>query len=184
VTALLLAFALLAASPAQPWPIGPGPRYVPPPAPPRVVAGKPVGGLRCTAAGPVVQLHVELFANRRVVVLPAGIGVAGPAARHGATVVPRGCTYPVRTLNPAGIVEVGRGASLRLSDLFRVWGQALGARRLASFRSALPVRAYVDGKLVDGPAGSIPLTAHAEIVVELGAYVPPHPFFLFAGGGR
>ena len=94
-----------------------------------------------------------------------------------------GCAYPVRTLTPAGIVEVARGARLRLADLFRVWGQALGTHRIASFRSASPVRAYVDGKRVRGPVGAIPLTRHAEIVLELGGYVPPHPFFLFAPGG-
>ena len=50
------------------------------------------------------------------------------------------------------------------------------------FTSRSPLRAYVDGKLVRGPAGAIPLTPHAQIVLELGGYVPPHPFFLFAGG--
>ena len=181
--AVALGVLALAGDPSvKPWPVGPGPRYLPPAAPAAVLAGKPVGGLHCALSGPVSQLHLELFVNRRVVIVPAGIGVAGPSTRRGATVVPHGCSYPVRTLTPAGIVEVARGAKLRLADLFRVWGEPLGPRRLASFRSATPIRAYVGGRLVRGPAGEIPLTRHAEIVLELGGYVPPHSFFLFAGG--
>ena len=167
--AALLALALVPS--VHPWPIGPGPRYLPPPRPAAVAAGKPVGMLRSAAPGPAFRIHLELFANRKVVVVPAGIGVAGP-----------GRVYPVRTLAPGGIVEVARGSTLRLADVFRVWGQALGRRRLASFSSATPVRVYVGGRLVHAAAGSIPLTPKAEIVVELGGYLAPHPFFLFAGG--
>ncbi len=65
--------------------------------------------------------------------------------------------------------------------LFRIWGQPLGMRRLASFRSGSPVRAYVGGRRVEGPVGAIRLTPHAQIVLELGPYVPPHPSFLFPG---
>ncbi len=53
---------------------------------------------------------------------------------------------------------------------------------LASFRSGRPVRAYVGGRLVRGSLAAIPLTPHAEIVLELGPYLAPHSFFLFAGG--
>jgi hypothetical protein len=181
VSAFLLALALLADPSVKPWPVGPGPRFLPPPVPPEVVAGRPLGGLRCTAPGSSVQVHVEVFANRRVVVLPAGIGVAAPSARVAGSVVPHGCSYPIRTLTPTGVVEVARGARLHLADLFRVWGQALGPRRIASFSSPGRVRAYVGGRLVHVPVGAIPLTRHAEIVLELGGYVSPHRFFLFAG---
>jgi hypothetical protein len=180
VIALALAALALAGDPSvQPWPIGPGARYVPAAAPPAVVAGRPLGALHCRVPGRVSRLHLELFAHRRVIVVPAGIGVARPAVRAGAEVVPRGCSYPARTLTPAGIVELADGARLRLGDLFRIWGQPLGAYRLASFRSASPVRAYVGGRLVKGPIGAIRLTPHAQIVLELGGYVPPHRSFLF-----
>lgn len=182
---VLLAAAFLLADPSvKPWPIGPGPRYVPPPAGATVLAGAPVGPLRCGHPGGLFELHLELFANRRVVVVPAGIGVARPVARSGATVTPRGCTYPLRTLAPGGVVEVERGLDLTVGDIFRVWGQPLAAHRLASFRSRSPVRAYVNGRYVPGSAASIPLSAGDEIVLELGAYVAPHSFFLFPGGSR
>ena len=180
--AIAVAALTLAGDPSvQPWRIGPGPRYQPPATSAAVAAGRALGALQYTPGGRSYQVHLELYANRRVVVLPAGIGVARPSARVGAEVVPGGCLYPARTLTPAGIVEIANGARLRLGDLFRIWGQPLGKRRLASFRSGSPVRAYVGGRRVDGPVGAIRLTPHAQIVLELGPYVPPHPSFLFPG---
>ena len=90
-----------------------------------------------------------------------------------------GCVYPARTLTPTGVFEIERGAKLRLGDLFRIWGRRLGERSLLSFRSDSPVRAYVAGKRFAGRPAEIPLTPGAQIVVELGAYVPPHPRYLF-----
>ncbi len=164
---ILLAAALaLGGDPSVvPLPIGPGPRYRPPAV---ARAGRPVGALTCGRSGKTFRVHVELFAHRRVVIVPAGIGVARG-----------GCVYPARTLTPTGIVEVARGSTLRLGDLFRIWGRRLGPRALLSFHSVSPVRAYVGGKRFDGPPAAVPLTPGAQIVVELGAYVPPHPTFLF-----
>jgi hypothetical protein len=172
--ALLAALAVLGASPSvHPWPIGPGPRYLPPARTAAVAAGKPVGSFTAGPASASFQLHLELFANRKVVVVPSGIGVSRA-----------GAVYPIRTTAPGGVFEVARGEHLTLADLFRVWGQPLGGNRLASFASREPVRVYVGGRRVSGPVGSVPLTRHAEIVVELGAYVAPHPFFLFPGGSE
>jgi hypothetical protein len=164
-----------------PWPIGAGSSYRPPASGPRVGSGLPLGGLRCRPRIAQFPLHLEIFADRRAVVIPAGIGVARPWLGRGGSVVPRGCTYPAWTETPAGIVEVARGVRLHLSDLFRIWGQVLGSHRIASFRSRSPVRAYVGGRLVSGPAAAIPLAARAEIVLELGGYVAPHASFLFVG---
>jgi hypothetical protein len=137
-------------------PIGPGPAYRPP-------AGRPVAVCRTQ---PRFAVHLELFANRRAIVIPAGIG---------------GCSDPARTRTPTGVAEIARGG-LVLGDLFRIWGQPLAAHRLLSFRSSAPVRAYVNGRAVSGSVSSIPLRPGAEIVVEIGGYVPPHAFFLFPKG--
>jgi hypothetical protein len=166
----------------RPWPIGHGAAYRPPAAARVVRAGRPAGTLRCARGGASFELHLELFAAQRVIVVPAGIGIATPMTRRGAAVVADGCTYPLWTLAPGGVIEV-RGRRLDLADLFVVWGQALGSRRLASFMSAAPLRAYVGGRRVHGPVGEIALASHEEIVLELGGYVAPHASFLFAGGG-
>jgi hypothetical protein len=167
-----------------PTPIGAGPRYHPSAAPPRVLRGEPVGGLRCGAAGRRFGVHLELFAHGRVVIVPAGIGVAAPRKRVGAFVRPRGCSYAVRTLDPTGVIEVARGPRLTLGDLFAVWGRPLSATRLVSFttRRGAPVRACVAGRRWRGALGAIPLRRHAQIVLELGRFVPPHRSFRFRSG--
>jgi hypothetical protein len=78
------------------------------------------------------------------------------------------------------------GARLSVADLFRSWGQPLSARRLGPFRGR--VRVYVGGRRVRGGPGSpgvpgtVRLTRHAEIVLEVGPYVPPHPAYTFPPG--
>ena len=164
-------FAIAAALPPWvfPWPVGPAPQYTPPARPVAVVAGAPIGQLRCGAGDQTFRIHLELFVERKVMIVPAGIGVSD-----------KRCRYPVSTDGPDGVVRVTPG--LHLAAVFRVWGMQLGPSRIGSFTSHTPLRAYVGGKLVHGNAGAIRLTPHAQIVLELGGYVPPHPFFLFAGG--
>jgi hypothetical protein len=165
-------------------PIGVGPLFHPRAASQAVLRARAIGSHRCLGTAQRHGVHIELFARGRVVIVPAGIGVAAPRLRTGAYVEPRGCTYAARTLEPTGVIEIRRDAQLTLGDAFRIWGQPLSPTRLAGFtttRSA-PVRAYVGGKRWRGPLGSIPLRRHAQIVLELGRYIPPHRSFLFRSG--
>lgn len=154
-----LACALLAAP--IPTPIGFGPRY-------QLAPGPPDQGTRVTCRRVETesqQAHVELFANKFVLLLPKGIGAGG------------GCSYPVSTREPTGVVEFVPAAKPTLGDLFDVWGQPLSARGFAGFRGR--VSAWVGGRRWRGDVRAIPLRRHAEIVVEVGGYIPPHTFFLF-----
>ena len=159
---------IAAPPPVHPWPIGVGPRYRPAAGNAAVHAGRPVGTLRCTRGGRAFAVHVELFADRRVVIVPAGIG-AGP----------RGCRYPVQTDAPTGVAHVAR-RGLTLGDLFRVWGRRLTPSALLSFRGRVAV--FVAGRAWHGEPGAVPLTKHAQIVLEVGGYVAPHPSYLFPKG--
>jgi hypothetical protein len=184
LAALLVALPVTVLPPSvQPRPIGVGRAYHPGAAPPAVLAGRPVAGLRCAAdrGGARFGVHLELFARRRVVVVPAGIGVARPFRHYLGRVVPAGCTYPARTRQPTGVIEIGPGARLTLGQLFALWGRRLGAHRLSSF-SGGPVLAFVGGRRWRRDPRAIPLTRHAQIVLEIGGYVPPHPSYLFPGG--
>lgn len=181
---LLVAAASAEAGGYLPTPIGVGPLFHPRAAPARVLRGRAIGALRCRATSARFGVHVELFARGRVLILPAGIGVARPFARDGAFVRPRGCTYSLRTLDPTGVVEVERSAAHTLGDLFRVWGQPLSPTRLAGFRTSArhPVRAYVAGLRWQGALRAVPLRRHAAIALELGRYIRPHRLFLFRPG--
>ena len=144
-----------------PTPIGRGPAFMPPPVGPlpppaeTCVPGESRGEIR---------LHLELFARRRVVVIPENVGVRPP------------CRYSLRTLAPTGVVEADR-AGRTLHDFFAVWRMPLSQHRLLSFRGK--VTAFVGGERWTGDVGAIPLTDGAQIVVEVGGYVRPHSFYLF-----
>ena len=155
--------------PVYPWPIGPGPRYRPAAANVAVLEGRPVGSLRCSKGGRYFAVHVELFADRRVVVVPRWIGVAWS-----------GCRYPLSTSVPTGVVDVSLGRRYTLGDLFRIWGRPFSQSRLVSFHG--PVRVYVGGRRFTGDPRSVPLTRHAQIVIELGRFVPPHVSYVFPKG--
>jgi len=156
--------------PVYPWPIGAGPRYQPPAANPDVLDRRTVGGMRCRN-GARFSVHVELFARRKVVVVPPGIGIARS-----------GCSYPLRTKAPTGVVQVATNRRFTLGDLFTVWGRRLDRSHLVSFHG--PVSVFVGGKRRSGDPRRIVLTKHAQIVLELGGYVAPHPSYLFPKGDR
>jgi len=155
-----------AAAAPIPTPIGFGPKYLLPAAPISVERGATVGRFRCEPGSPArEEAHVELFADRFAMLIPKGIGV-GP---H--------CSYAVRTMQPTGVVQFVASTHPTVGDLFAIWGQPFGAKRLAGFHGV--VSAWVGGKRRRGDPAAIPLTRHAEIVLELGGYIPPHTFFLF-----
>lgn len=158
-------------------PIGHGPAFHP-------GAGGQVPGPCDRRLGPRLGVHVELFAAGRVVLVAAGIGVRPPIRQVEGRIASARCFGELVTLEPTGVVLVRPRARLTLSDLFRAWNQPLSAHRLASF-SADPgdrVRVFVDGRARPGAPGPVRLRPHAEIVLEVGPYVPPHAFYHFPPG--
>jgi hypothetical protein len=137
--------------PLIPTPIGVGPRFHPPASPHACGAPRP---------RTVDRVHLELFAQGRVVIVPGRI-----------------CARGLRTTAPTGVVEVPRGARVTLGDFFRAWTQPLSRSRLLTFSGR--VYAFVSGEPWRGDVRAIPLTRHAQIVLEVGPRIPPHRFFLF-----
>ncbi len=158
-------------------PIGAGPRFHPP-------ATGPVSGTCSPGLGPRDGVHVEVFAADRVLLLPAGIGTKPPRDLLDGRVTRARCYGQLVTLDPTGVVLVRPGARLTLGALFRSWGQPLTPTRLASFSAPAGTRVsvFVDGRAWPGPPATIPLTRHAEIVLEVGPHVPPHESYTFPPG--
>ena len=69
---------------------------------------------------------------------------------------------------------------LTLGDLFRVWGRRLSPSALLSFPDRVSV--FVAGRRRLGDPRVVRLTRHAQIVLEVGGYVAPHPSYLFPKG--
>ena len=159
---------------SQARPIGAGPRFHPP-------ATGPVSGTCTPGLGPRDGVHVEVFAANRVLLLPAGIGTKPPRDVLDGRVTQARCYGQLVTLDPTGVVLVRPGAKLTLGALFRSWGQPLSPARLASFSAPAGTRVtvFVDGRAWPGAPAAVPLTRHAEIVLEVGPHVPPHQSYTF-----
>jgi hypothetical protein len=158
-------------------PIGAGPRFRPP------ARSGPVPGRCASPLGRRAGVHLELFAANRAVLLTPGIGVRRPWRVAGGRITWARCYGALATVDPTGVVLTRPDARLTVGDVFRAWGRPLRARRLLSFHPGGRVRAYVDGRRWTRTVpAAIPLTHHAEIVLELGPYVPPHRSFTFPAG--
>jgi hypothetical protein len=125
-------------------------------------------------------VHVELFADNRVVLIAAGIGARPPVREDAGRITGARCFGELVTVDPTGVVLIRSGARLTLADLFRSWGQPLSVHRVASFGGR--VRVYVDGRSIAADPTGVRLVPRAEIVLEVGPYVPPHTAYRFPGG--
>jgi hypothetical protein len=128
--------------------------------------------------------HLELFAENRVVLIPAGIGTLRPRRRQNGRIVAAPCYGPVVTLEPTGLVLVRQGVRATVGELFRQWGLPLTDTVAGAFRAPRGTRvvAFVGGRRWQRSPSAIPLARHAAIVIEVGPRVPPHRFYLFPPG--
>jgi hypothetical protein len=152
--------------------VGPGARFRPPSLGRRAAEAKPIAGLHCTRdTTPRYGVHLEVFAQKKVVLIPPGIGIAPPRRASGAYVRGGRCSYPLRTREPTGVIEVqARRPTMTLGQFFAIWGQRPRGR------------AYVNGRTWNGDPRAIPLTKHAQIVLEVQGYVRPHASYRFPPG--
>lgn len=144
----------------QPRPIGVGERFT-------LTAGSvETPSLPCAppAAGRF-GVHLELFVDGWVVLVPSGIGIRPPWVGSPPYVESGACEQPLVTREPTGVVEVA-GPGRTLGDLFAIWGQPLGPDGFARYQG--DVTAHVDGKLWEGDPADIPLGRHAEVVLQVG----------------
>lgn len=191
--ALALAAALICAgcgandrgpAPAAPQ-IGVGGPFHPEPVSAPVARRAPVDGLGCEATpGLQDSAHLEVFASRRTVIVPAGIGIVPPVTARGPYVLSGACSYPLRTHEPTGVIEFDRGTRPTLGQFFDVWGQALSQTRLLGFQAApaQSVEAFVNGSRWMQDLRLIPVGHHDEIVVEIDGFVAPHRGYRFPAG--
>ncbi len=138
--------------------------------------------MSCKPASPAVSVaHIEVFAVNHVVVIPAGIGFAPPLRRHGAYVRSGRCAYPMRTVEPTGLVLLAAGATPELGHIFDLWGQRLSEREVAGFHAthSQHVSVFLDGVRWRGNPRSLAIAPDAQITVEVGPFVPPHTRYAF-----
>jgi hypothetical protein len=167
-----------------PIPAGP---VLPPPG--RLTPGARIDGIACA---PLEQLAYHIHAHLTIFVdgaprrIPAGVGVGAP--RESAT-TPRGpfitggsCISWLHTHAADGIIHVESPVhhTYTLGNFLDVWRQPLGSGRVASASGR--VTAFLDGRRYAGDPRSIPLTAHAQVQLDVGRPVVPPVKIRFPAG--
>ncbi len=109
-----------------------------------------------------IHQHLDIFVDGKHVVVPAGIGI-DPDYRF---------ISPLHTHDESGVMHVESPTvrKFTLGEFFGVWGVRLDASHLGGYTAGggKELKAFVDGKPVDGDPGKIVLAPHQEIVLAYG----------------
>ena len=157
-----------------------GPEQVPVPsgpvlaAPSGTVTGRTVDGISCQAGEQTVfhiHAHLTVFVNGAARQVPAAIGIDGPVAQStaaGPFIAEGTCFYWLHTHAADGIVHIESPVhrTYTLGNFFDIWGQPLGTDRVGP--AAGHVVALYNGQVFRGNPRDIPLTAHAQIQLQVG----------------
>ncbi len=177
---------------AAPAPGPPGPEGVAIP-PGKVLAGvrvvklnQTVDGVTCQGSEKVayhIHAHLTIFVDGKPEQIPYGIGI-GPPLRGvntpaGPFVTLGSCFMWLHTHAADGIIHVESPSrrTFTLGQFFAVWGQPLGKTRAGPAKGA--VTTFYDGKVWTGSPAAIPLTATAQIQLDVGSptVAPEHITF-------
>ena len=116
-----------------------------------------------------VHAHLEIDIRGTPQAVPANIGIRST------------CLFWLHTHDDTGLIHVEADvpANYTLGQFFTVWGRPLSRDQVLGDHVAAgeEVRVLADGQPYSGDPRSIPLSAHTQIVVQLGPPFPlPQPF--------
>ena len=140
-----------------------------------VASGQAVDGISCQTDEQTlfhIHAHLTVFVNGSVRQVPAAIGIPGAQATatpQGPFIVPRAllllAAYARRRRHIH--IESPVTRTYTLGNFFDEWGQPLSPDRVGPARRPCPV-ASTTARLYQRPSGDIPLTAHAQIQLQVG----------------
>ena len=157
-----------------------GPEGVPLPALPALApahtgaATGNIDGIQCLGREQLlfhIHAHLTVYVDGAARGVPYGIGITDPhviGTPFGPFVGSGGCFYWLHTHAADGIIHIESPIerTYTLGDFFDVWGQTLGPTAVGRYRGR--VTAIYNGKLFVGDPREVPLTAHAQIQLEIG----------------
>jgi hypothetical protein len=165
-------------APGPPGPIGPEGIPIPDAAnlaAPGAGAGAgPVDGIQCLGSEQLVfhiHAHLTVYVDGQARRIPYGIGIRGAQTMQtpaGPFVANGSCFYWLHTHAADGIIHIESPVerTFTLGDFFDVWGQNLTPHRLGPIAGR--VIAIYNGRVYRGTPRDVPLTAHAQIELEIG----------------
>jgi hypothetical protein len=137
-------------------------------------SGQAVHGISCSTSEQTlfhIHAHLTVFVNGTARQIPYGIGIPGAVTtptQVGSYVGSGKCFYWLHTHAADGIIHIESPVhrTFTLGDFFDEWGQPLGNHQVGP--ASGPVTAIYNGKVYRGNPRDIPLTAHAQIQLEVG----------------
>ena len=136
--------------------------------------GQAVDGISCQTAEQTVfhiHAHLTVFVNGSARQIPAAIGIPGAQATQtaqGPFIETGTCFYWLHTHAPDGIIHIESPVqrTYTLGNFFDEWGQTLSPDQVGPARGH--VVAIYNGQVYTGNPRDIPLTAHAQIQLQIG----------------
>jgi hypothetical protein len=176
----LAALSTLGTLKPAPPPGSTGPEGVPVPSAPALAGsaakatGQKVDGIGCDTSEQTlfhIHAHLTLFVNGSPRQVPAGIGIPGATGQttpQGTFISNGKCFYWLHTHAADGIVHIESPVhrTYTLGNFFDEWGQPLGPDQAGPAKGH--VTAIYNGKVYRGNPRDIPLSAHAQIQLEVG----------------
>lgn len=151
--------------------------------------GQPVDGISCSAGEQTlfhIHAHLTIFVNGVARQVPAAIGIPGAVAQNtqaGPFIGSGSCFYWLHTHAADGIVHIESPVvrTYTLGDFFDEWGQPLGPDQAGPAQGHVTV--LYNGKVFKGNPRDVPLTAHAQIQLEVGTPLVAPESISWAGTG-
>jgi hypothetical protein len=136
--------------------------------------GQAVDGISCQTAEQTVfhiHAHLTVFVNGSARQIPAAIGIPGAQATQtaqGPFIESGTCFYWLHTHAPDGIIHIESPVqrTYTLGNFFDEWGQTLSSDQVGPVKGH--VVAIYNGQVYTGNPRDIPLTAHAQIQLQIG----------------
>jgi hypothetical protein len=136
--------------------------------------GQKVDGIGCDTSEQTlfhIHAHLAIFVNGSPRQVPAGIGIPGATGQstpQGEFISNGKCFYWLHTHAADGIVHIESPVhrTYTLGNFFDEWGQPLGPDQAGPAKGH--VTAIYNGKVYQGNPRDIPLSAHAQIQLEVG----------------
>jgi|GEM_PF-379310 len=136
--------------------------------------GQPVDGIECSRGEQTlfhIHAHLTILVDGTRRQVPDGIGVPEAQTENtaaGAFVVSGSCFYWLHTHAADGIIHIESPIerAYTLGSFFDIWGQALSSTRVGPATGR--VTALYNGQRYVGDPRDIPLSAHAQIELEVG----------------
>ena len=152
-------------------------------------SGQPVDGIGCSAGEQTlfhIHAHLTIFVNGVARQVPAAIGIPGAVAQNtpsGPFIGSGSCFYWLHTHAADGIVHIESPAvrTFTLGEFFDEWGQPLGSSVAGPAHGHVTV--LYNGKVFEGNPRDVPLTAHAQIQLEVGTPLVAPESISWAGTG-